>query len=310
MLNDDTQKKEIKVQTKLWIYKGFLCGAFFVVLLLAGLPQSFAAEENKVLARIGNETVTEQDLTEMSSAVPERFRQYYMSPEGRKKALDYIVNIYVLAAEAENQKLDKAPDVSRLLQFTRRDLLARLYLEKMTKGTPPPTEADAKAFYEKNKSNYVTPESVHLHHILVKTEKEAKDVLARLKKGEKFADVASKVSICPSRVQGGDLKWLPKGSLVKEIEDVAFVTKNGEIKGPVKTKFGYHILYVEDKKPAQETSFDQVKDYIIEQLKFQIQQEQYEKMAEQLRKKMNVQITKEPPTVPATPAGPKAGPKN
>jgi len=281
-----------------------------MILMLNGLPQSFAAGEDKVLAHIGNETVTEQDLTEMSNAVPERFRQYYMTPEGRKKTLDYIVNIYVLAAEAEKQGLDKAPDASRLLQFTKKDLLARLYLEKLTKDMPPPTEADARAFYDTNKSQYTTPESVHLHHVLVKTEKEAKDVLTRLKKGEKLADVASQVSICPSRVKGGNLDWLPRGSLVKEIEDVAFVTKNGEITGPVKTKFGYHVLLVEDKKPAQESSFDQVKDYIIEQLKFQKQQEQYEKVAEQLRKKMNVQVTQEPPIVPATPAGPTAGPKN
>jgi len=281
-----------------------------MILMLTGLPQSFAAGEDKVLARIGNETVTEQDLTEMSNAVPERFRQYYMTPEGRKKTLDYIVNIYVLAAEAEKQGLDKAPDASRLLQFTKKDLLARLYLEKLTKDMTAPTEADARAFYDTNNSQYTSPESVHLHHVLVKTEKEAKDVLARLKKGEKLADVASQVSICPSRVKGGNLDWLPRGSLVKEIEDVAFVTKNGEIVGPVKTKFGYHVLLVEDKKPAQESSFDQVKDYIIEQLKFQKQQEQYEKVAEQLRKKMNVQMTQEPPIVPATPAGPTAGPKN
>jgi peptidyl-prolyl cis-trans isomerase C len=278
--------------------------------MLAGSPQSFAAGEDKVLARIGAETVTEQDLNEMSNAVPERFRQYYMTPEGRKKTLDYIVNIYVMAAEAEKQGLDKAPESSRLLQFTRKDLLARLYLEKMTKDTPAPTETDAKAFYENNKAQYTTPESVHLHHVLVKTEKEAKDVLGRLKKGEKFPDIASQVSICPSRVKGGNLEWLPKGSLVKEIEDVAFTTKNGEITGPVKTKFGYHVLLVEDKKPVQESSFDQVKDYILEQIKFQKQQEQYEKMADELRKKMNVQVTQEPPMVPPTPAGPTAGPKN
>lgn len=298
------------MQTNLRIYKDLLCGSLLVTLMLAGSPQSFAEGEDKVIARIGNETVTEQDLNEMSNAVPERFRQYYMTPEGRKKTLDYIVNIYVMAAEAEKQGLDKAPDASRLLQFTKKDLLARLYLEKMTKDTPAPTETDAKAFYENNKSQYTTPESVHLHHVLVKTEKEAKDVLGRLKKGEKFADIASQVSICPSKVKGGNLEWLPKGSLVKEIEDVAFTTKNGEITGPVKTKFGYHVLLVADKKPAQESSFDQVKDYILEQIKFQKQQEQYEKMADELRKKMNVQVTQEPTMVPATPAAPTAGPKN
>ncbi|MBI4964258.1 MAG: peptidyl-prolyl cis-trans isomerase [Desulfomonile tiedjei] len=298
------------MQTNLRIYKDLLCGAFFLICFLAVLPQSFAAGEDKVLARIGNETVSEKDLSEMSNAVPERFREFYRTPEGRQKTLDYIVNIYVLAAEAEKQGLDKAPDTARLLQFTKKDLLARLYLEKMTKDMPVPTDADAKAFYENNKAQYTTPESVHLHHVLVKTDKEAKDVLAKLKKGEKFADIASTVSICPSRVKGGNLEWLPKGSLVKEIEDVAFTAKKGEIFGPVKTKFGYHVLLVEDTKPAQESSFDQVKDYIMEQLKFQKQQEQYEKLAEQLRKKMNVQVTQEAPPVPAGPAGPTPGPKN
>jgi peptidyl-prolyl cis-trans isomerase C len=160
-----------------------------------------------------------------------------------------------------------------------------------------------------------------LHHILLKTEAEAKKALDRVKKGEKFGDVATQVSICPSKAKGGNLDWLPKGSLVKEIEDVAFTMKNGEIKGPVQSKFGYHILLLEDKKPAQESSYDQVKDYIIEQLKFQKQQEQYEKLAESLRKKMNVQVMMAPaasndpgaPQQPATaapaPAGPARGPK-
>jgi peptidyl-prolyl cis-trans isomerase C len=280
-----------------------------MMLLLVSAPHSFA-QTDKVVAKIGNQTVTESDLKEISNAVPEKFRHLYLTPEGRKKTLDYVVNIYVLAAEAERLGMDKKPETDKLLQFTRRDLLARLYLDQMSKDLPAPTDAEAKEFYEKNKSQYATPESVHLHHILVSSEKEAKDAMDKLKKGEKFADLASQISICPSKMKGGNLEWLPKGSLVPEIEEVAFSMKNGQITGPVKSKFGYHVLLLEDKKPAQENSFDQVQDYILEQLRFQKQQDHYEKIADSLRQKMQVQINDQnlPSGVPI-PAGPTSAPK-
>lgn len=270
--------------------------------------------DDQVLAKIGSRTVTEGDLKQMANAVPEKFRYYYQTPEGRKQTLDYIVNIYALAAEAEKQGLDKTPDAEKLLAFTRNDLLACLLLDKMTKDSPAPSEADGKKYFEQNKAEFSTPESIKLHHILVENEKEAKDVLARLKKGEKFAEIATQISICPSKAKGGDLDWMPKGNLVPEIEEVAFKMKKGQVEGPVKSKFGYHILFLEDNKPAEEASFDQVKEYIIEQLKYQKQQEQYEKIADSLRKKMNVQILL--PIEDANPAesspvgGPKANPKN
>ncbi|AFM24181.1 peptidylprolyl isomerase [Desulfomonile tiedjei] len=283
--------------------------ATFMMLLLVSAPHSFA-QTDKVVAKIGNQTVTESDLKEISNAVPEKFRHLYLTPEGRKKTLDYVVNIYVLAAEAERLGMDKKPETDKLLQFTRRDLLARLYLDQMSKDLPAPTDAEAKEFYEANKAQYATPESVHLHHILVSSEKEAKDAMDKLKKGEKFADLASQISICPSKMKGGNLEWLPKGSLVPEIEEVAFSMKNGQITGPVKSKFGYHVLLLEDKKPAQENSFDQVKEYILEQLRFQKQQDHYEKISNDLRKKMQVQINDQnlPSGVPI-PAGPTSAPK-
>lgn len=301
------------MHSNLLISKRFLCSTLVAALLLTSGLISAAAAADKVLAKVGNQTVTEADLDQMASAVPEKFRHLYQTPEGRQKTLDYIVNIYVLSEEAKREGMDKTPQLQRLLDFSQKDILARVYLDKMNKSLPAPTDQEVKAFYEKNRERFVTPETIHLHHILVKTDKEAKDALAKLKKGEKFPDLAQKVSICPSKSKGGDLEWLPRGSLLKEIEDVAFAMEKGQITGPVNTKFGFHVLYLEDKKPGQESSLDQVKDYIMEQLKFQAQQTQYEKVAQELRKKMNVQITPpaSPVTGPATaPAGPSEGPKN
>jgi len=83
---------------------------------------------------------------------------------------------------------------------------------------------------------------VHCAHILVKSESEAKAVLERLKKGEKFSTIAQSVSRCPSGKRGGDLGTFARGQMVKEFENAAFALQKGETSGLVKTQFGYHII--------------------------------------------------------------------
>ncbi len=86
------------------------------------------------------------------------------------------------------------------------------------------------------------PDKVHCAHILVKSESEAKAVLERLKKGEKFGRVARAVSRCPSGKRGGDLGTFTRGKMVKEFENAAFALGKGEVSSLVKTQFGYHII--------------------------------------------------------------------
>ncbi len=86
------------------------------------------------------------------------------------------------------------------------------------------------------------PDQIHCAHILVKTEQEVKAVLDRISKGEKFANIAQEVSLCPSKKKGGDLGKFGRGKMVKEFENAAFALKKGEISGIVKTKYGYHII--------------------------------------------------------------------
>jgi len=83
---------------------------------------------------------------------------------------------------------------------------------------------------------------VHCAHILVKTDKEAQSVLEKLKNGEKFANVASEVSLCPSRKRGGDLGTFTRGKMVREFEQAAFALQKGQVSGVVKTQFGYHVI--------------------------------------------------------------------
>ncbi|MCW4018340.1 MAG: peptidylprolyl isomerase [Candidatus Bathyarchaeota archaeon] len=86
------------------------------------------------------------------------------------------------------------------------------------------------------------PDKVRCAHILVKTQTEAKAVEDRLAKGEKFADIAKQVSLCPSGKKGGDLGKFSRGQMVKEFEVAAFKLEKGQTSAPVKTQFGYHII--------------------------------------------------------------------
>ena len=86
------------------------------------------------------------------------------------------------------------------------------------------------------------PDKVHCAHILVKTEGEAKTVLERLNKGEKFANIAKEASLCPSGKRGGDLGTFTRGKMVREFETAAFALQKGQVSSVVKTKFGCHII--------------------------------------------------------------------
>ncbi len=86
------------------------------------------------------------------------------------------------------------------------------------------------------------PNEIHCAHILVKTEKEAQAVIERLERGEKFANIASEISLCPSGKRGGDLGTFGRGRMVREFEEAAFALQKGQLSPIVKTEFGYHIL--------------------------------------------------------------------
>jgi peptidyl-prolyl cis-trans isomerase C len=90
--------------------------------------------------------------------------------------------------------------------------------------------------------------SVNASHILVGSEKDAQMIIDRLSKGEDFVALAKRFSKCPSKSKGGNLGWFSKGQMVQEFEDAAFAAKKGDIVGPVKTQFGYHVIKINDQK--------------------------------------------------------------
>src|SRR6185436_7637270 len=155
--------------------------------------------------------------------------------------------------------------------------------------------ADVQRSYEDNQQQYSTPEQVRASHILLKTEgkddaavkKQAEDLLAKVKAGADFAQLATKFSEDDvSKTKGGDLDFFPKGQMVPEFDQAAFAMKPGEISDLVKTQYGYHIIKVSEKRAASTKSLDEVRAQIEDQLKWERAQAEAQRIADDVAGKL------------------------
>ncbi|HBN09934.1 MAG TPA: hypothetical protein DD435_15255 [Cyanobacteria bacterium UBA8530] len=156
------------------------------------------------------------------------------------------------------------------------------------------SEKEVRDYYDKNPKLFQRDDEISASHILVKEEKLAKEILAKLKKGDSFAKLAEQYSIDPgSKKKGGDLGPFGRGMMVPEFEKVAFSLKEGQLSDLVKTNFGYHIIMGGKRFPAHVQSFEEAKARLAENLIKQRQGEEFQKWLTDLKKTAKVDIRPE-----------------
>jgi foldase protein PrsA len=166
-----------------------------------------------------------------------------------------------------------------------------LVLEKAVAPQVHVSEADIKSYFDKNHAVFDKPAQVKARHILVADEATAKTVLAKLKAGGNWDALAKQYSTDPSsKDKGGDLGYFGRGQMVPQFQDAAFAAKVGQIVGPVKSPFGYHIIQVTDKKPPTIASFASTHDQIKQTLTQQQMQQQQPVFLQQLRSSAKIEI--------------------
>ena len=207
------------------------------------------------------------------------------SPQVQAQIKDNLIKGEVVAQEAIKAGMDKNPEVLEQLDFIKQQLLVRTYITDYMKKNPIKDEA-LKAEYEKAKSAEGDKE-YKAQHILVETEKDAKDLIAQIKKGASFDKLAKEKSKdAGSKDQGGKLEWTMPGNFVKPFSEAMVKLKKGEMtQEPVKTPYGYHIIKLEDTRAAKVPAFDEVKDKIRQSQ----QQAMMTKMLDDLRAKAKVE---------------------
>jgi peptidyl-prolyl cis-trans isomerase C len=243
-----------------------------------------AAPSGPVLAEVGSAKITVDAFKKELENLPPYLKPMTETADGKKEMLETMIIRELILQAASKDGIENTPAVKDKLEELKKRLVVEAYLKKKVEEQAKVSDEDLKKFYDENKDKFKTGDQVRASHILVKSEKEAKDVLAQLKAGGNFEELAKKLSTDGAASKGGDLGWFSKGSMIPEFEKVAFTMKEGQISDIVKTKFGYHIIKLTGKRAAGERSFDDVKEQIKASMLPGKQQEVFQKLKEDLKK--------------------------
>lgn len=261
------------------------------------------APKNPVIATVNGQDIHMNDLQEMARNLPQQLQG--MSPQQLYPILlDQMVDQKAMAIQAKKDGLLNDPAVQQQIEVGTEQVLQGALIRKVI--GPQITPEAIKAVYDKDYANKPGVEEVHARHILVKTEKEAQDIIKQLDKdkGANFAELAKKDSTDPGSSNGGDLGWFKKTDMVPEFADAAFSMKDGEItQTPVHTQFGWHVIQVLGHRTDPAPTLDEVKDKIRNDL---IQQGIH-KLLQQVRSQVTIkEFAPDGSPLPAADAAPAA----
>ena len=244
------------------------------------LASTMAAAQT--LVTVDGKAITQKDVdTALMNATQGRFNQVpaQKQAEFRKQVLEQLIAKELVYNDAKKTGVLKSKDFKnefkKVQERVKKDLVIQVW-QKRELDKVKVSAKELKDYYNKNKEEFNEKESVHARHILVKTENEAKSIIKSMKslKGEalknKFIELAKTKSTGPSGPKGGDLGYFSKGQMVPEFNNKVFSMKVGTITTkPVKTQFGYHVIYLEDKKAKVLRAFTEVKSFIEQRLKLE-----------------------------------------
>ncbi|MBU0571561.1 MAG: peptidylprolyl isomerase [Candidatus Omnitrophica bacterium] len=240
--------------------------AFLIIAALSagivGCSRTPGREET--IARIGDDVITVTEFNDRIAHLPVRYQE--VIKKRKKDFLQEIINDTLLYQEAVRNGLDKDEDVQKVIGAATVKILIARYLKDNVDDTIKVTEEDIITEYNANKDAYMMPETLRASHILLPSKERAEGIREELDLGASFDELARAKSIDPTAQTGGDIGYFPKGQLMPEFENACNVLEVGEISGPVKSKLGYHIIMLTDRKEPVLMPIDRVRDKIASDL--------------------------------------------
>lgn len=234
-------------------------------------------QREPVVARVGRLTITEPEFRRKLMDVAPDYQNYVLTPNGRRQFLDVLIREKLILAAAADSGVDRAPefraqyerlkaDVNEQLQDGRNHLLTRLWLEDLRKkGVVTVTDDEVKSFYDKHAVE------VEMRHILLASSEEAEKAFKRVKGGAGFAALAKTNSLdAETAVAGGRMRPAIYGEIIPELEDVAFKMRVGESVGPIRSKFGYHVLHKDSERRVPFASAEERIRRVLEKQKLDL----------------------------------------
>ena len=247
---------------------------------------------DEIAASVGEIIITKQEYTDylLLYRKTKDFKKVAetLTPEGKERILNELIEQHLLVLEAKSSGLDKKPLVQQEIQKAIENVLAQSFI-KMEIGRVNVSDESLIKYYNLNPEPYTTGIRIKAKHIITKTNKEAEKALQEVNKGKEFSTVAEQVNIDSSQSTGGDLGWVVKGIMVKPFEDALFSLEESQVSGIVKTSFGFHIIKAEKIVKGKIKPFNSVKN----EVKKQIVDQHISQLKENLTKKYPIKINRD-----------------
>jgi len=229
---------------------------------VAQTPAAGAAPQDPVVARVNGTEIRRSEVLAARQMLPAQVQQIPFE-QVYPQLLDNLVTNLLAAQAGRKQKLADDPEVKKRLQWAQDQIIEDVYLTRYIRAAL--TAEKIKARYDQFLTEQKPQDQVNARHILVKTEDEAKAVIADLKNGGDFAAIAKEKSNDPgTKATGGDLGWFTKDEMVPEFAEAAFKLQKGQYtETPIKTQFGYHVILLADRRTAPPPSMEEARPQVV-----------------------------------------------
>lgn len=264
-----------------------------LIVLALTVTTSYAGD---ILATVNGKKITTDDAQRYLLTANARQPYSTLSEDEKKIITDRLIERVLFIEAAEKSGVAEGEAFKSELEISRNEIMIKHWMKGLYDAAIV-SDGEAQEFYKKNIDKYKKPPQVHARHILIKDENASKEIIEELKGLEgdklksKFIELAKSKSEGPSGPKGGDLGYFVKGQMVAPFSKAAFDLAKGQYtKAPVKTQFGYHVIYVEDKKDAITVSYEDVKNQVVQNLKQAQFRKMLEKNAKELKSKAKIAI--------------------
>ena len=235
-----------------------------IILTLSITAASAKDLNNIVAAKVNDHIISAQDVLNVINTLPQNIKKKPL-PEIYPKVVNELINQYLITKQAYNEKLDLDQKVINLVKKSQDKILAKYWLNNYIKNET--KEEKIKTFYNNYLKSFQKYKEANASHILVKNNEEARAIIKKINNKSKFSELAKTHSTGPSGKNGGNLGWFGPGQMVKEFEQATFSLEKGEIsQEPVKTKFGFHIIKLNDIRDAKPKKLEEIKQNIIDKI--------------------------------------------
>lgn len=253
------------------------------------------ANANTVFATVNGENITMQDIDVMLNSFKEQRAYSQLKKDERQLLLNQVIENKLVLQKAKKDKIQNHPMYQKALKTFENKMMVEVWMKQQFDMILV-SQKELKAYYEQHRNEFNQQEKVKARHIVVKTLKEAQDIINKLDqvkedKQKYFIQLAKEYSIGPSAPKGGDLGWFKQGVMLESFwQEAKNLEPNAYSSKPIQTQYGFHIIYVDGKQKAYTIPFEEISAVIEDKVKMQKFQEKIASTIAQLKKKAEIQL--------------------